>query len=482
MKYASKIQSGLLAIGLTLSLSGTNTDELKLPNLGEVSGTVFSAEKEHRLGRSWLRMFRSQVPTSDDPLIAEYVENLVYRLATFSDLQDRRLELVVVDNRQINAFAVPGGVVGVHTGLLLYAETEDEAATVLAHELAHLSQRHFSRGIEASQRNTPLNLAGLLAGLVLIATTGSDAGLAAITATQAAALESQLRFSRGHEQEADRIGMRTLVDAGMDPHAAPAMFERMLKAMRYYGRNVPEFLLTHPITESRIADTRNRARNYPKVLRSTNLDYQLMRARARFATADSSQQAAQEFRTSLNGKSLSPEADRYGLALALNASGQYELAAAELAPLLARDPARLAYVVAQADIDIESGKAGKAAQTLSEQLLLTPGNYPLSMTYARALLRDNRAHVAEEVLLQLSRSRPNDPAVWYLLAETQGLSGNILGLHKSRAEFFILRGNLDEASRQLSYALRKTERSYQETETIRERQRDIETMRNDMDL
>lgn len=478
----TRIRRCLLAATLLLTLSGTNTDELKLPNLGEVSGTVFSAEKEYRLGRAWLRMFRSQAPTSDDPLIAEYIENLVYRLATFSDLEDRRLELVVVDNPHINAFAVPGGVVGVHTGLLLAAETEDEAATVLAHELAHLSQRHFSRGIEASQRNTPLNLAGLLAGLVLIATTGSDAGLAAITATQAAALQSQLRFSRGHEHEADRIGMRTLVDAGMDPHAAPAMFERMLKAARYYGRNVPEFLRTHPITESRIADTRNRARNYPKVVRNTSLDYQLMRARVRFTAADNAQSAIQEFRTSLRGNSRSPDADRYGLVLALNASGQYREAYAELAPLLERDPGRIAYVVARAEIDIESGKATQAVTALHNMLLLTPGNYPLSMTYTRALLRDNQAHIAEEVLLNLSRSRPADPTVWFHLAETQGLSGNILGLHKSRAEFFILRGNLDEASRQLNYALRKTERSYQETATIRERLRDIEFMKNDSDL
>ena len=260
--------------------NATPTDELKLPNLGEASTSLFSAEYEHQLGRTWLRIFRSQVPTVDDPLLFDYLEDLIYKLVTHSQLEDRRVELVVVDNPTINACAVPGGVIGVHNGLLMYAQTEDELATVLAHEIAHLSQRHFSRGVEFRKNQQPLNLAAMLAGLVIMATAGGDAGLAAISAAQAAAQDSALRYSRGNEQEADRIGMQTMVDAGMDPHAAPAMFERMLQASRYSsGNRVPEFLRTHPLSESRIADTRNRAREYPKLIRQTSLNYQLMRAR-----------------------------------------------------------------------------------------------------------------------------------------------------------------------------------------------------------
>ena len=179
-------------------------------------------------------MFRSRAPTLDDPLLQDYLEDLVYRLVTHSELQDRRVEVVIVDNPVINAFAVPGGVIGIHTGLLLYAQSEDELATVIAHEIAHLSQRHFSRGVEHQKKQQPLTLAGLLASAVLIATTGGAAGMAAMTATQAAAMDSRLRFSRGNEQEADRIGMQTMADAGMDPHAAPVMFERMLHNSRYF--------------------------------------------------------------------------------------------------------------------------------------------------------------------------------------------------------------------------------------------------------
>lgn len=170
----------LLCCSLFTASAGGQS-ELKLPNLGESSTSLFSTEYEHQLGRAWLRMFRSQVPTIDDPLLFDYLENLIYELATHSKLQDRRIELVLVDNANINAFAVPGGVIGIHNGLLLYAQTEDELATVLSHEIAHLSQRHFSRGVEFRKNQQPLNLAALLAGLVLMATAGGDAGMAALT-------------------------------------------------------------------------------------------------------------------------------------------------------------------------------------------------------------------------------------------------------------------------------------------------------------
>ena len=160
----TRVLTPLLLFCLTLSTSAPRANEgLKLPNLGEASTSLFSAEYEHSLGRAWLSVFRSRAPTVDDPLLFDYLENLIYELVTHSQLEDRRIELVVVDNATINAFAVPGGVIGVHNGLLLWAQTEDEIATVLAHEIAHLSQRHFSRGVEFQRTQQPLTLAAMLA-------------------------------------------------------------------------------------------------------------------------------------------------------------------------------------------------------------------------------------------------------------------------------------------------------------------------------
>jgi predicted Zn-dependent protease len=464
------------------TVSAFATEDLKLPNLGESSTSMFSAEFEHQLGRTWLRIFRSQVPTVDDALLYDYLEGLIYNLVTHSQLQDRRVEIVIVDNPTINAFAVPGGVIGIHNGLLLYAQTEDELATVLAHEIAHLSQRHFSRGVEFQKNQQPITLAAMLAGLVVMATVGGDAGLAAISAAQAAAQDSALRYSRSNEQEADRVGMQTLVDAGMDPHAAPAMFERMLAASRYSSaERIPEFLRTHPLSENRIADTRNRARQYPKQIRATSLDYQLMRARVVNQLAETPEQAVERFRGELSGTPRSREAARYGLVLALTAAGRPDEASLELDSIWSGDPDRLEYVIADAEIDIQRNEPGKAARKLASRVKLSPGNHPLTMAYANSLMKNQQAHIAEEVLIAQSKIRPNDPGLWYLLAEVQGLAGNIVGLHQSRAEYFILNGILDQAEKQLQYALKLTGNDYHTTATINQRIRDIALMREQME-
>jgi predicted Zn-dependent protease len=476
------IAQALLA-GMLFIASTTYSEELKLPNLGESSTSMFSPEQEYQLGRAWLRMFRSQAPTVDDPLLQDYLEDLIYRLVTHSELQDRRIEVVIVDNPVINAFAVPGGVIGIHTGLLLYAQSEDELATVLAHEIAHLSQRHFSRGVEKQKNMAPLTLAGLLVSAVLIATTGGGAGIAALTATQAAALDAQLRFSRANEQEADRIGMQTMVDAGMDPQAAPAMFERMLYSSRYTrGEHIPEFMRTHPLSESRIADTRNRARQYPEQESQPSLAFHLMRARMQVHHADTPQRAVARFRDSLEGDALSEEADRYGMSLALTESGQPGAAGKQLDRLLAENPQRLEYIVAQADLDMSIGEAQSAIRSLQRELQLYPENHPLTMAYAQALLMNDQAHIAEEVLIQQSHIKDNDPGLWYLLAEVEGLSGNIVGLHQARAEYFILNGNLDEAKRQLNYARKLSLDDYHNSAKISQRLKDIAEMRQRMEF
>ena len=475
--------SALLVVSCMLFIaSASQSEELKLPKLGESSTSMFSAEFEHQLGRAWLRFFRAQVPTVDDPLLFDYLENLIYKLVTHSKLEDRRIELVIVDNPTINAFAVPGGIIGIHNGLLVWAQTEDELATVLAHEVAHLSQRHFSRGVEFQQKQQPVTIAAMLASLVLMATAGSDVGMAALSATQAAAQDASLRYSRGNEQEADRVGMQTLVDAGMDPHAAPAMFERMLQASRYSsGNRMPEFLRTHPLSENRIADTRNRARQYPKQAPSTSLDYQLMRARVVNQLAKTPEEAIHKFRGELEGDPRSREAANYGLVLALTDGGRAEEASLELDGLWSVSPDRLEYIIADAEIDMALNRPELAVKKLSEHLALSPGNHPLTMTYANALMKNQQPHIAEEVLIEQSRLRPNDPGLWYLLAELQGLSGNIVGLHQSRAEYFILNGNLDQAEKQLDYALKLTRNDYLTDAKVTQRLRDIARMREQME-
>jgi predicted Zn-dependent protease len=264
----------------------------------------------------------------------------------------------------------------------------------------------------------------------------------------------------------------------MDPHAASTMFEQMLQASRYAtGNRVPEFLRTHPLSENRIADTRNRARQYPKQIRPQKLTYQLMRARVINQLADTPEDAIATFSKELDGSPRSTTAARYGLVIALTEAGRPDEAALELDSLWAAEPDRLEYIIADARILMARNQPEKAADKLAARLRLSPGNHALTMTYAEALMQNQQAHIAEEVLVEQSKRVSRDPYLWYLLAEVQGLSGNIIGLHQARAEYFILNGILDEAEKQLRYALELVRDDYTTAARIDSRLRDVSQMR-----
>ncbi len=472
------VSAVLLVLGLAAATARAQPeidDEYGLPSLGDASSSLFSTDQEYELGRVWLMAFRSRVELRDDPLLQSYLEDLIYRLAQHSELKDRRLDLVIVKNKVINAFAVPGGVIGVHDGIFLYAENENQLAGILGHELAHISQRHFVRSVERQRAATLPTMAALLAGIVIAATSGGDAGIAAITAGQAAALQSQLRFSRENEQEADRIGMQTLARADMDPNAMPEMFSIMNAKLRYLSRKPPEFLLTHPLTESRISDSAARARVYPRKVYPQNLEYQLMRKRTEVAFAENRDNLLGNYRSKADSGG---EANRYGIAVAQLAIGDFQNAWNSLKPLLDSDPNRISYVYTGADILLQQRKIKEAVDLLERNLRLAPNNYALNRKLAEVWQAAASPHKAEEVLARLGELRPADPNVWYHLAEVRGLSGNILGLHQARAEYFILVGNFDAAEKQLSYAYPLAHNNPIQQTRIKQRARQIQDIRD----
>jgi predicted Zn-dependent protease len=256
----------------------------------------------------------------------------------------------------------------------------------------------------------------------------------------------------------------------------------MMQASRYSSsERIPEYLRTHPLTENRVADTRNRARQYPLKEPSVSLDYQLMRARVANQLATSPEEAINKFRGELAGTPRSAEAARYGLVLALTAAGKANEARLELDGIWSKNPERIEYVIADARIDMARHEPEKAVAKLAARLKLTPGSLPLTMTYADALMMDGKPHIAEEALVAQSKLNPGDPGLWYLLAEVQGLAGDIVGLHQSRAEYFILNGNLDQAEKQLGYALKLTRGDFLTSAKINQRMADIAQMRAQMD-
>mgnify|MGYP002735206625 FL=1 len=466
------LRPSLLALAVLLA---SPAPAYELPSLGDTSSSIVSLEQEHRLGRAWLSILRGQVKQLSDPLLKDYVERSVYRLAETSQLQERRLEFVILASPQLNAFAAPGGIIGVNGGLLLHARTEAEYASVMAHELAHLSQRHFARGLEAQKRIQVPLMAGMLAGVVAAAAGAGEAGIAAITASQAAAFQEQQRFSRQNEQEADRLGLQNLARAGYDPLAMPDMFERLLRQYRY-DRMPPEFLLTHPLTESRVADTRNRAEQL--AARGTNsgkrdsLEYQLLRSRIQLTFEDTPGIALKRFRAELE-QDPQNEAARYGLALALIRARQPEQARSELDGLLAKRPDNLYYILAAVDLDISNRQNGRALQRITAALQEQPFNYPLQAAQIDLLMREQKHAEAEQLLQQLLKQRPNDPDIWYDLAEVRGLVNNIIGLHQARAEFFARVGDYEQAISQLGLAKQRASNNYPLAARIDARQQEL---------
>ncbi len=426
-----------------------------LPSLGDrISGTV-SLSQEYQLGQQFLSQIRRSAPTIPDALLNTYLENVSFKLAARSQLQDRRLSFVIIDSQEINAFAAPGGIIGVNTGLFLNARTEAEFASVMGHELAHVSQRHFARGIDQAQAGRFGQLAGLLASVLIMATSDAGQGTAALSAVQGLAMDQQLRFSRSNETEADRIGQDTMYAAGFDPAAQATMYEQLLAENRF-GRRPPEFLLTHPLTQSRIAASRGRASRYPPQEYSPNLEYQIMRARvvAHYALDKAALVADIEERLAASTSTFTREANSYALAVAYWENEQFTEAERTLAPLLEKYPNQISLVVTQAEIYTKQNEPRRAMDFLERHLEINPNNHPLTMAYVDALLEARAYNEAAEMMSAHARYRENDHHLWYQLAEAWGQAGNISQVHQARAEYFLLVGDLGNAREQLRFALR----------------------------
>ncbi|KKN97933.1 hypothetical protein LCGC14_0151300 [marine sediment metagenome] len=475
------LSAAVLGASLVMTASSSQADDgYNLPTLGDTSSSIMSREQEYQMGRTWLTMLRGAVPTLEDPQLKSFVENRVYALAETSQLSDRRLAFVMIDSPELNAFAAPGGVVGVNAGLFLHAQTEGEFASVMAHELAHLSQRHFARGLEQQQNMQMPFMAAMLASIVLAAAGGGDAGFAALASTQAAAIQEQRRFSRQNEQEADRIGLTNLVAAGYNPLAMPNMFERLAQLSRF-DSNPPEFLLTHPVSQSRMADTRNRAAQLPSGGEDDTVEYQMMRARVQIHYESSPGLSAKRFRVLLDEHDGNHDAARYGLALALTRGGQHSTAEETLAPLLQKEPHNLTVALAQVEIDSNRGRLAAALSRTRELMQNYPGNFPLQFTEADLLLKQQDYAEAAKAINRLAGQRSDDPDVWYLAAEIRGLAGNILGVHLARAEYFMLTGDTEQAGEQLDLALKRANGNFVTSSRIRERQEELSRRRKQIE-
>jgi predicted Zn-dependent protease len=443
-----------MCFSLTIGISQKSyANDVALPSIGGNSAGLISPTAEYQLGRKALRQYRAYLPQSNDPYFEQYLDQLLDKLLVHSGLPEYPLSLLVIDDSSLNAFAAPGGIVGVNTGTFLVAKSEQQLVSILAHELAHLSQRHYARRVAYEKSQAPINLAALLGSILVLAAGDTDAGIAGITVAQARATSNSLAFSRDMEREADRVGLDILVSSGFNPRAMPEMFEELLKASRYRAK-VPDFLVTHPVTESRVSDAKNRTQDYPVRYYPEDEEFQILRARAILHHESNAQFAVKRFTNELNGITLSPMAARYGLVRALIDSNRPEDALREYEPLADKYSHLLAVRIALADIYAAQNRLDLGLEILKRELDLTPNNHILNVRYAEVLMQASRYELGESVLSAHTKRQPENAYVWYLLAETHGLAGHILEVHKARAEYYILLGIYEKAEIQLRNAIK----------------------------
>ena len=459
------IISKIKICGIFLLICLTLESEEELPVIGDASSSVISIASEYNLGRLYMAQLRRSLPEYLDPITQDYAEHLVYRLSEFSELTDRRLEIALIDEKSVNAFAAPGGIIGINAGLIFHATTEGQLASVLSHELAHLSQRHFARRM---QRQKDRSLANSLMILGSIALAGATSNPNALLAGQQAITQQNLSFSRGDEQEADRIGFKNLISAGFDPNSTTYMFEKLQSLSRLSGSNELEFLRSHPLTKNRIADAQSRAQGIKGKNYRNSLDYELIRRRTIVHFSEIPRQAIAIFEKDLNiSKSKKDKIKaNYGLSLAYSKAKRHTEALEKLREALKIDSENLILQIGLLELHIEAENNFEAEALASSLLSTNPNNYPITMLYNKILMNNGDYKKGEEILRELSLVRPNDPEVWYWLAEVQGLDKNLIGLHLSRAEYFFLTGNYETSIKHLRMAMDLTGNNYQLTESI----------------
>lgn len=454
---------------LVQGLTPVYADNINLPDLGDASAAVISPAQERRLGEDFMRRARKSLAFVDDPELNDYVQALGQKLLVGADTPYREFRFFMVNDPTINAFAVPGGFVGINKGLLLATQSESELASVLAHEITHVTQKHIPRMIAESERTTLPAFAAILAS-ILLASAGQIQGAQAGIATTTAALAQQgINFTRTFEEEADRLGMSLLARADFDPQGMPSFFERMQTLNRHNESNLPEFLRTHPVTTNRIADARNRAERLPAHAARDSDDYLHVHAKLRATASANDIENLRGFRENLRqGKYRDAYAERYGYAIALLRARQYADARAEAAKLIAHQPARVYYRVLQAEIEAADGQMQRALAIYAQALKGAPTHTGLLRSYAEALLKARENARAFELLRQAVRQTQDDPALYRLLAQAAN-GTNPLEEHKAMAEYYYLNGNYKGASEQLRIALRYAGDNFYQVSSIEAR-------------
>jgi len=455
----------LIATAAVVFGSGANAGEIKLPDMGSPADAILSTNDEAQYGRAIMRDIRNSGMVVEDPLINEYINQVGSKVAAQTNDGDHNFTFFVVRDPRINAFALPGGYIGVHTGLLEATRSEDELAGVLAHEVAHVTQRHIARAIHANSRQSLISTAIMLGAMIAGAAGGSgDVMQAGMAIAQGSAAQAQINFTRSNEHEADRVGIAALADAGFDPYGMASFFDVMSRQnTRAPDDRAPAFLMTHPVTSSRIAEARDRARNYEPVRSEDSISYGVAKIRTIIDRFDTAREAVAHFEN--RPYQNQNELERYGRLLAYMRDGSYYKAFDIIEYLMERNPKVIAYHIALGNTQVKLGRSDEGIATFEEALSLFPRNVPLVVAYAERLLDLQQAEKAHAILLDLFNNIPPTPDQIRLIARAASDADESAESLYYLSEYRLMIGDLVGGINYLQQALRLPE--IQEIQRIR---------------
>lgn len=441
-----------LLAGQSLPVFADSADGL--PDMGTSAGSTLSIAQEKQMGDFYIRQLRGSAPLINDPLLDEYINSLGMRLVSHANSVRTPFYFHLINNDEINAFASFGGHVVLHSALFRYADNESQLASVMAHEISHVTQRHLARAMEDQKRNAPLTWVGAL-GSILLAMASPQAGMAAMTGTLAGSRQGMISFAQQNEQEADRIGIQVLQRAGFDPQAMPTFLDKLLDQARYSTRP-PEILLTHPLPESRLSDARNRANQMPATVARSSVNFYMAKVRILGMYGDGSNQLTDELLDALDkGDAQQQQAARYGRALKAMESNDFVEAQRFLLPLLSAQPDNPWFLDLATDIDLGRHSAAAAVTRLQK----APGlaNSPvLQLNLANAYVQNKQPAPAAALLNRYTFAHPDDTNGWDLLAQAESALNHPDRELAARAELMALQGRLDQSISLLSRASAQT--------------------------
>jgi len=414
-----------------------------LPDMGTSAGSTLSIGQEMQMGDYYVRQLRGSAPLINDPLLVQYINSLGMRLVSHANSVKTPFHFYLINNDEINAFAFFGGNVVLHSALFRYADNESQLASVMAHEISHVTQRHLARAMEDQKNSAPLTWAGAL-GSILLAMASPQAGMAALTGTLAGTRQGMISFTQQNEQEADRIGIQVLQRAGFDPQAMPTFLEKLLDQARYSSRP-PEILLTHPLPESRLSDARNRANQMPAVVTQSSEDFYLAKARTLGMYKSGRNQLTSDLLDSWSkGNVREQRAAQYGRALQAMDASKYAEASQALQSLLREEPGNVWFLDLATDIDLGQKKNSDAINRLknARELKTSP---VLQLNLANALMQSGQPAEAAAILNRYTFTNKDDINGWDLLAQAEAALGHRDQELAARAESLALQGKLDQA-------------------------------------